>query len=84
MQELSRVIKKQKSRREQNKDITKARQSCDLKYTTAVVQFLKARNLFEYDGILRNIASGFHALESINDDSSKALGVKILSVDGLQ
>ena len=55
-----------------------------MKDTTAVVQFLKARNLFEYDGILRNIASGFYALESINDDSSKALGVKILSVDGLQ
>ena len=52
--------------------------------TSAVVQFLKARNLFEYDGILRNIASGVHAPESINDDSSKALGVKILSVDGLQ
>ena len=55
-----------------------------MKDTSAVVKFLEARNLFEYDGILRNIASGFHAPESINDDSSKALGVKMFSVDGLQ
>ena len=81
MQELSRVIKKTE---EQNKDIPKARQSCDLIDTTVVVQFLKARNLFEYDGILRNVASGVHAPESVNDDSSNALGLKILSVDGLQ
>ena len=57
---------------EQNKDMSKARQGCDLKDTTAVVQFLKARNLFEYVGFLRNIASGVHAHESVNDDSSKA------------
>ena len=55
-----------------------------MKDTSAVVKFLKARNLFEYDDILCNIASGVHAPESINDDSLKALGVKILSVDGLQ
>ncbi len=34
--------------------------------------FLKARNFFDYDGILCNIASGVHAHESVNDDSSKA------------
>ena len=80
-QELSRVIKKTE---EQNKDMPKPRQSCDLIDTTAVVQFLKARNLSEYDGILHNIACGVHAYESVNVDSSRALGVKILSVDGLQ
>ena len=81
MQELSRVIQKTG---EQNKDMSKARQSCDLKDTTAVVQFLKTRNFFDYDGILCNIASGAHAHESVNDDSSKALEEKILSVGRLQ
>ena len=75
MQEFSRVIQKTG---EQNKDMSKARQSCDLKDTTAVVQFLKARNPFECDGNLCNIANGVHAHESVNVDSSKALGVKIL------
>ena len=81
MQELSRVTQRTG---EQNKEGSKARQSCDLIDTTAVIQFLKARNLYQYDGILRNIACGVHAYESVNVDSSRALGVKILSVDGLQ
>ena len=76
MQELSGVIQKTG---EQNKDVSKARQSCDLQDTTAVVQFL-----FEYDGILHDIASGVHAHEPVNVDSSKALLVKKLSVDWLQ
>ena len=65
MQELSRVIQKTG---EQNKDMSKARQGCDLKDTTAVVQFLKARNLFEYVGILRNIGNGVHVHESVSID----------------
>ncbi len=63
MQELSRVIQKTG---EQNKDMSKARQRCDLKDTKAVVEFLEARNLFEYFGFLRNIASGVHAHESVS------------------
>ena len=49
-----------------------------------MVKFLKARNLFEYDGILCNIASGVPSHEPVNVDSSKALLVKKLSVDWLQ
>ena len=75
MQELSRVIQKTG---EQNKDMSNARQSRDWKDTTAVVRFLKARNPFECDGSLCNIANGVHAHESVIVDSSKALRVKIL------
>ncbi len=64
--------------------MSKARQSCDLKDNTAVVQFPKARIFFDFNGILCNIASGVHANESVNDDSSKALEVNMLSLDGLQ
>ena len=48
----------------------KARKPCTL--------CLKARNPFECDGSLCNIANGVHAHESVIVDSSKALRVKIL------
>ena len=73
MQELSGVMQKTG---EQNKDMSNARQSRDWKDTSTVVQFLKARNAFECNGNLCNIASGVHAHESVNVDSSKSLEVK--------
>ena len=52
--------------REQNKDMSKARQARDWKYTIAVVQYIQERNAFNNDASLRNIAIGVHANHTVN------------------
>ena len=67
---------------EQNKDMTKARQSHDWKDTLSVLQYLLERNPFSSDPSLRNIATGVHAHPTVNVNTAHAVGAKILtSVD---
>ena len=68
---------------EQNKDMTKARQLRDWKDTMIVLKYLQERNPFSNDPSLRSIATGVHALSTVNVDTAAVVGNKIVeSMDG--
>jgi len=69
---------------EQNKDMTKARQAHHWKDTLTVLSYLQEQNPFSNDPSLRNIATGEHALSTVNVDTLTSVGAAILkSMDGL-
>uniref|UniRef100_UPI00358ECD2A uncharacterized protein n=1 Tax=Myxine glutinosa TaxID=7769 RepID=UPI00358ECD2A len=69
---------------EQNKDMTKARQSRDWKDTLTVLSYLQEHNPFSNDPSFRNIATGENALSTVNVDTAQSVGTAILkSMDGL-
>ncbi|XP_041362003.1 uncharacterized protein LOC121377973 [Gigantopelta aegis] len=78
MQELTRISY---DTGEQNKDMTKARQSRDWKDTLSVLENLKERSPFSDDQTLRNIFTGVHAHSTVNVDKAKTVGKSIL--DGM-
>lgn len=53
---------------EQNKDMTKARQSCDMTDTRTVQNYLQERNSFCSDPSLRSVSPGVHAHPTVNVD----------------
>ena len=68
---------------EQNKDMAKSRQARDWKDTHTVLKYLQERNPFTSDTVLRNIATGVHAHNSVNVDKVKDVGNAILvSMEG--
>ena len=64
--------------REQNKDITKARQKRDWEDTQTVLSCLKDRDPFSSRPSLQNIFTGVHANSTVNVDMAKVLGDTIL------
>ncbi len=68
MQELTDV---KYSTGEQNKEITKARQTCDMKNTNTVLCALEGRNPFSPDTDLRNIMTGVTADSVVNVEVCK-------------
>ena len=65
---------------EQHKESSPARMRRDLKDIQDLLHYLIARNPFNIDGppSLRNIATGIVAQDSVNCDSAKDVGLKIL------
>ena len=78
MQELTGV---QFNSGEQNKDMSKARQTRDMKDTVTILSGLATHNPFSLDGDsnLRNIMNGVNADNNVNADTAKSVGEKILS-----
>ena len=80
MQELTGV---QFNSGEQNKDMSKARQTRDMKDTVimTILRALATHNPFslDTDGHLRNIMNGVNADSNVNADTTKIVGEKILS-----
>jgi len=64
---------------EQNKDMFKSRQERDMKDTFTIHTFLKARNPFSLNNhSLKNIDNGVIAGATVNADTAKDVGQKIL------
>ena len=78
MQELTGV---QFNSGEQNKDMSKARQTRDMKDTVTILKALATHNPFslDTDSNLRNIMNGVNADSNVNADTAKIVGEKILS-----
>ena len=78
MQELTEV---QFNSGEQNKDMSKARQTRDMKDTVTILSGLAAHNPFSLDGDnnLRNIMNGVNTDNNVKADTAKSVGEKILS-----
>ena len=82
MQELTGV---QFNSGEQNKDMSKARQTRDMKDTVTILSGLATHNPFSLDGDnnLRNIMNGVNADNNVNADTAKSVGGKfLLSMNG--
>ena len=78
MQELTGV---QFNSGEQNKDMSKARQTRDMKDTVTILRALTAHNPFSLgtNNKLRKIMNGVNADSHVNADTAKSVGEKILS-----
>ena len=78
MQELTGV---QFNSGEQNKDMSKARQTRDMKDTVTILRALATHNPFslDTDSNLKNIMNGVNADSNVNADTAKIVGEKILS-----
>ena len=66
---------------EQNKDMSKSRQTRNMKDTITVLRALAAVNPFtpDCDDSLKNIMNGVNADSNVNADLSKSVGEEILS-----
>ncbi|XP_062577688.1 uncharacterized protein LOC134239534 [Saccostrea cucullata] len=62
-----------------HKGASTARMSRDKKDISAVLEFLRLRNPFEGDNTLRNIHTGEIAHKSVNADTARIVGKKIIS-----
>ena len=76
MQQLTGV---QYNTSEQHKDLTTARQGKDMADTCELLEFLESRNPFSDNYSLRSIATGINAGISVNVDTAKDVGEKILA-----
>ena len=63
---------------EQNKEMGKARQHRDMKYTHTLLLTLSDRNLFTGSPSLRNIITGVNANGDVNVFNAKIIGQKIV------
>ena len=64
---------------EQHKDLTTARQGKDMTDSCELLEFLESRNLFSDNYSLRSIATGINAGISVNVNTAKYVGEKILT-----
>ena len=64
---------------EQHKDLNTARQGKDLTDSCELLEFLESRNPFSDNCSLRSIATGINAGISVNVDTAKHVGEKILT-----
>ena len=64
---------------EQHKDLTTARQWKDIAESCELLEFLESRNPFSENCSLRSIATGTNAVISVNVDTAKYVGEKILT-----
>ncbi|KAK3705553.1 hypothetical protein QZH41_000251 [Actinostola sp. cb2023] len=76
MQELTGV---QFNSGEQNKDMSNSRQQRDMEDTLTILKALTDRNPFVPNPSLRNIMNGVNADSSVNVDTAKVIGEKILT-----
>ncbi len=63
---------------DQHKDMTKARQSRDVKDTIELLDYVRQHNPFSSDPTLRNIANGMTADKTVNADQAGEIGKKII------
>ncbi|KAK3754659.1 hypothetical protein QZH41_003875 [Actinostola sp. cb2023] len=77
MQEMTDVL--QYNSGEQNKDMTNARKQRDMKDTLTILTVLAERNPFASNPGFRNIMSGINAHSTVNVDTAKDTGKKILT-----
>ena len=64
---------------EQHKYLTTARQGKDMTVSCELLEFLESRNPFSDNCSLRSIATGINAGISVNVDTTKEVGEKILT-----
>ena len=76
MQQLTGV---QYNTSEQHKDLDTARQRKDMADSCELLEFLESRNYFSDNCSLRSIATGINADISVNVDTAKYVGEKILT-----